>query len=61
MHFSLRIFFIICGIILAIQIPLGIYNWLIEPNNNNINFERIKKIDDLQLNNEKNHLSLSAF
>ena len=42
MHFFLRIFFIICGIILAIQIPLGIYSWLIEPNNN-INFESIKK------------------
>ena len=30
-HFLLRIFFIICGVIIAFQIPIGIYNWIYNP------------------------------
>lgn len=31
--------FIIIGLICAIQIPVGIYNWLIAPNSNSIRIE----------------------
>ncbi len=32
-HFFLRIFFVICGVIISFQIPIGIYNWIYNPSN----------------------------
>ena len=35
-HFFLKILFITCGVIIAIQIPIAIYSWLYVPTINTI-------------------------
>ena len=35
-HFFLKILFITCGVIIAIQIPIAIYSWLYLPTINSL-------------------------
>jgi len=44
--FILIPFFIVVGVICAIQIPIGIYNWLFNPIPNSTQIDRIDKRDN---------------